>query len=73
METDEQLNVLVEEIRAAMKKEEEKKDDDDDGTEYEKNSYRRQRLPVVLGLDCEWKPGDNTPVSLFQVATRENV
>ena len=73
VETDEQLNVLVEEIRAAMKKEEEKKDDDDDGTECEKNSYRRQRLPVVLGLDCEWKPGDNTPVSLFQVATRENV
>ena len=36
------------------------------------NSFRRQR-PVVLGLDCEWKPGDNTPVSLFQVATRENV
>lgn len=71
VETDEQLNVLVEEIRAAMKKEEEKKEDDDDGTEYEKNSFRR--LPVVLGLDCEWKPGDNTPVSLFQVATRENV
>ena len=59
---------------SAMKKEEEKKeDDDDDGNEYENNSFRRQRLPVVLGLDCEWKPGDNTPVSLFQVATRERV
>ena len=73
VETDKQLNVLVEEIRAAMKKEEEKKEDDDDGNEYENNSFRRQRLPGVLGLDCEWKPGDNTPVSLFQVATRENV
>jgi hypothetical protein len=57
VDTDEKLAVLVGEIRAAMT-------DDED----------LPSLPgVVLGLDCEWKPGDNTPVSLFQVATRENV
>ena len=58
VDTDEKLAVLVGEIRAAM--------DDED----------LPSLPgfgVALGLDCEWKPGDNTPVSLFQVATRENV
>ena len=47
-----------------MKKEEEKKDDDDDGTEYEKNSYRRQRLlcqqppdpNVNVRMRRNWKP-----------------
>jgi hypothetical protein len=61
VDTDEKLAVLVGEIRAAM-------------TDDEDVLSSSSSLPgVVLGLDCEWKPGDNTPVSLFQVATRENV
>ena len=59
VETNKQLDVLVEEIRASM--------------EDVSSSSSSSSIPVVLGLDCEWKPGDNTPVSLFQVATRENV
>jgi len=29
--------------------------------------------PPCVGLDAEWKPGDNTPVALLQVATRDEV
>ena len=31
------------------------------------------RLPPCVGLDAEWRPGDNTPVALLQVATRDEV
>lgn len=31
------------------------------------------RTPPCLGLDAEWRPGDNTPVALLQIATREEV
>ena len=31
------------------------------------------RAPACLGLDAEWRPGDNTPVALLQIATREEV
>ena len=63
VETNKQLDVLVEEIRASM----------EDVSSSSSSSSSSSCIPVVLGLDCEWKPGDNTPVSLFQVATRENV
>ena len=31
------------------------------------------RQPPCVGLDGEWRPGDNSPVALLQIATREEV
>ena len=31
------------------------------------------RAPPCIGLDAEWRPGDNTPVALLQIATRGEV
>lgn len=31
------------------------------------------RQPPCVGLDAEWRPGDNTPVALLQIATRDEV
>ena len=38
-----------------------------------RNPNTLEGYPPIVGLDGEWKPGNNTPVSILQVATRTEV
>lgn len=74
VDTLEMLEKLIEEIdRVSHFRDDDEDEEGDEAAMKPSKIGENKKHKAVIGLDCEWKPGDNTPVALLQVATRENV